>query len=93
VAKVLFEELKRVGVERVECDTSPANLVMVHIMGRLRFNVTGTCLSERWGAYIHFTRFLNSDNERTFLRQFCSGVKYQLRGSRGDDRRRKEDEP
>jgi hypothetical protein len=66
----------------------------MHIMGRLRFNVTGTCLSERWGANVHFTKFLNGDNERTFLQQFCSGVKYQLRGPRGaNDRRRKEDGP
>jgi hypothetical protein len=93
LARVVFEELKRVGVERVECDTSPANLVMMHTMGRLRFNVTGTCLSERWGACVHFTKFLNDGNERTFLQQFCSGVKYQLRRSGGDDRRRNEDVP
>jgi hypothetical protein len=79
VALVLLDELKRVGVERVECDTSPANVVMMHTMNRLRFNVTGTRLSERWGALVRFTKFLNGESERRFLTQFCAGVKYQLR--------------
>lgn len=80
-SRVLFPELERAGVERVECDTSPANLAMMHIMGRLRFNVTGTNLSERWGANVHFTKFLGAECEAIFLRQFCSGVMYQRRAS------------
>jgi hypothetical protein len=80
--RVLFKELERAGVERVECDTSPANLAMAHVLGRLRFNATGTNLSERWGALIRFTKFLNPERERTFLDQLCSGVKYQLRQQR-----------
>ena len=84
--RFLFGVLARAGVERVECDTSPANLTMVHVMTRLRFNVTGTHLSERWGAHVRFTKFLNGDCEDTFLNQFCSGVKYQIRGrERSDD--------
>ena len=76
---VLFEELARAGVERIECHTSPANLAMMHIMSRLRFNTTGTELSERWGALVRFTKFLDARSEQTFLRQFCAGIKYQLR--------------
>jgi hypothetical protein len=52
---------------------------MMHIATRLKFNQTGTLLSERWGAMVHFTKFLSEEKEEVFLRQFCSGVKYQLR--------------
>ena len=76
---VLFPTLQRAGVERVEFDTSPSNMAMMHIATRLRFNNTGTILSERWGAMIHFTKFLATDKEDVFLRQFCAGVKYQTR--------------
>jgi len=76
---VLFPVLQRAGVERVEFDTSPSNMAMMHIAARLRFNNTGTVLSERWGAMIHFTKFLATDKEDVFLRQFCAGVKYQVR--------------
>ena len=76
---VMFPVLQGAGVERVEFDTSPANLAMMHIAARLRFNNTGTILSERFGAMVHFTKFLNGEKEDVFLQQFCSGVKYQLR--------------
>ena len=75
----MFEILKRVGVERVEADTSPANFAVIHTLARLRFNVTGTLLSERFGTCVHLTKFLDPPSEHTFLRQFCSGVMYQLR--------------
>ena len=75
----MFPVLRDAGVERVEFDTSPANLAMMHIAARLRFNTTGTILSERWGAMVHFTKFLSGDKEDVFLQQFCAGVKYQLR--------------
>lgn len=76
---VLFPRLQRAGVERVEFNTSPSNLAMMHIAARLRFNNTGTILSERWGAMIHFTKFLAADKEEVFLSQFCTGIRYQLR--------------
>ena len=78
-SELLFPTLQRAGVERIELDTSPANLAMMHIATRLKFNQTGTLLSERWGAMVHFTKFLSEEKEDVFLRQFCSGVKYQLR--------------
>jgi hypothetical protein len=78
-SKVLFPELQRFGVERVEFDTSPSNMAMLHVATRLRFNNTGTILSERWGAMVHFTKFLCTEKEDVFLRQFCAGVKYQAR--------------
>lgn len=77
---VLFEVLKAAGVERVEADTSPSNLAVITILTRLSFNVTGTVLTDRWGAHVQLTRFLADDREEVFLRQFCAGVRYQLQG-------------
>lgn len=85
---VLFRVLTDAGVERVELDVSPANLAMVHLVTRLAFNVTGTTLTERWGAHTRFTKYLNTGCERVFMNQFCSGVKYQL-GSRDERATRK----
>jgi GNAT superfamily N-acetyltransferase len=80
----LFEVLKDAGVERIETDTSPSNLAVMHIMNRFRFNVTGTILSERWGALVRFTKFLDEESEGVFLRQFCTGIRYQARGDRSN---------
>lgn len=79
----MFALLAAAGVERVEADTSPSNMATMHLLTRMRFNVTGTVLSERWGALVHFTRYLDEPAERTFLGQFCAGVKYQSREREG----------
>lgn len=79
----VFTRLAQAGVERVEAHTSPANMATMHLLTRLRFNVTGTVLTERWGAQVHFTKFLDPPSEATFLHQFCAGVKYQLGGRGG----------
>ncbi len=75
----LFRVLEVAGVERVEAETSPSNLAFVHLMNKFAFNVTGTALSERWGALVRFTKFLDSESEDIFLRQYCTGVGYQRR--------------
>lgn len=81
---MLFDVLRSAGIERVQADTNPSNLATIHILNRLRFNVTGTSVTDRWGAQVHLTRFLDEDCEDVFLRQFCGGVKYQLQArSRG----------
>jgi RimJ/RimL family protein N-acetyltransferase len=76
----MFEILKAAGLERVEADTAPSNLAVMRILTRLSFNVTGTVLTDRWGAHVHLTRYLANDREEIFLRQFCSGVRWQLQG-------------
>jgi N-acetylglutamate synthase-like GNAT family acetyltransferase len=85
---LIFARLAAAGVERIHVETSPSNLRMMQLLTHLRFNVTGTMLTERWGALVHFTKFLDTDSEDVFLRQFCSGVKYQLKereaGTRSD---------
>lgn len=75
----LFTALAAVGVARVEADTSPSNLRAVHLLTSLAFNISGSVLSDRWGAQVRFTRFLDSQAEGVFLHQFCTGVPYQLR--------------
>ncbi len=75
----MFDVLREAGLERVEADTSPSNMATLHLLTRLRFNPTGSLLSDRWGAMVHFTRFLGEQSEDVFLRQFCTGVGYQLR--------------
>jgi hypothetical protein len=78
----LFDILKKAGVERVEAETSPSNLAVIHSMTRMRFNVTGTISSERWGVLVRLTKFLDAECEDVFLRQFCAGIRYQQREER-----------
>ena len=78
----LFERLRAAGVERVEAEVSPSNFASLQHLLRLRFNVTGTVLSERWGAMVRLTRFLDEDATEVFLDQFCDGVRYQGRDRR-----------
>ena len=60
---VLFSVLQTAGIERVETDTSPSNIAMLHLLSRLRFNPSGTVLTDRWGALMKFTLFLDKDAE------------------------------
>jgi ribosomal protein S18 acetylase RimI-like enzyme len=89
----LFEILRGVGMERVEAETSPANLAFVHLMTKFAFNVTGTTLTERWGALVRFTKFLDARSEEVFLHQYCTGIKYQLRGGTSRSRLRERRTP
>ena len=75
----LFGRLAAVGVRRFEAETSPANLASVLNLTRLRFNITGTILSERWGALLRFTKFVDEEAEDVFLDKFCAGVRYSRR--------------
>ncbi len=75
----MFALLKAAGVERIEAETSPTNLAVIHLLSRMRFNPSGTVLTDRWGALLKLTRYLNPSAERVFIDQFCSGVHYQSR--------------
>lgn len=72
-----FSTLKQAGIERVEAETSPSNMMMIYMLTRQRFNASGTILSERWGVLNRFTKFLDDCGEDVFLRQFCAGRRYQ----------------
>ena len=82
----MFMVLRAAGVERVEAETSPSNLAVIQVLSRMRFNPSGTVLSDRWGALLKFTRFLDEEAERVFLDQFCSGVRYQVKHQPGSRR-------
>jgi ribosomal protein S18 acetylase RimI-like enzyme len=77
----LFDRLAEAGVRRFEAETSPSNLASVLNLTRLRFNLTGTVLTERWGALLRFTKFVDSNAEGVFLDKFCAGIRYQKRRS------------
>jgi hypothetical protein len=79
----LFAVLKAAGVERVDAHTSPTNMALLHLLLRLRFNPSGTVLSDRWGALLQFTRFLDEQAERVFIDQFCMGIHYQFKSHPG----------
>ena len=78
----LFGRLAAAGVRRFEAETSPANLATVLVLTRMRFNITGTILSERWGALLRLTKFLDEGAEDVFLDKFCAGIRYQRRERR-----------
>jgi hypothetical protein len=68
-----YAPLREAGVERIEGECSPANAPMMRMLVGQGFLVTSTANSERWGATVRFTKFLNEEAETVFLRQF-SGV-------------------
>lgn len=74
VRECLFEPLARRGVERVVADTNPANVAMTRLFGELGFFVTGNQLTDRWGALIRYTKFLDPACEQQFHRRFGGGA-------------------
>lgn len=79
----MFAYLKAAGVERIEAETSPTNMAVIHLLSRMRFNPSGTVLTDRWGALLKLTRHLDEGAERVFINQFCSGVHYQTKNRAG----------
>lgn len=69
----LIQCLTQRGVARVEVHIAPSNLAHVHVANKLGFAVSGTLLSERWGALTHFTKYLGESNQLIFEKQFCAG--------------------
>ncbi|MEW6055688.1 MAG: GNAT family N-acetyltransferase [Bdellovibrionota bacterium] len=77
----LVEVLKAYPVERVEADVSPNNHPQVHLLNRVGFNLSGTLLTERWGALSRFTKYMKPANQAVFLNQFCVGDYKKMDGS------------
>ncbi len=80
--EVLLPQLTRLGVKRVQAETSPENFAIITILTRLGFNITGTMNSERWASTLYFTKFLAPRNKSVFLKQFCFGNTPQSKESR-----------
>lgn len=68
--------LKSHHVDRVHIEVSMGNLRHIHILNKLKFNVVGTLLSERWGGLLIFIKHLSPNPKRVFLKQFCQGVDF-----------------
>jgi hypothetical protein len=78
--------LRAAGVERLEAECAPSNAVSVSKLNKLGFVVTATSNTERFGALVRFTKFLQEDAEATFLRQFCA-VSMQTMKAAPEERR------
>lgn len=70
--------LKKHKVVRACGDVSPSNLAHIHILNKLQFNIVGLHMTERWGSLLQFVKYLDRENEKIFLSQFCYGVTPQL---------------
>jgi Acetyltransferase (GNAT) family len=66
-----YEPLRGAGVERIEADASPSNQSVIRLHLSQGSIVTATGSSERWGAFVRFTKFLNEEPQEVFNRQFC----------------------
>jgi len=64
--------LKGIGVQRMEAETSPANVPMNRLFQSAGWMVTAMVNSERWGTALRYTRFLEPQAEEAFRRQYVS---------------------
>ena len=74
VRECLFEPLAACGVERIVADTWPTNIAMTRGFTELHFHVTGHQLSERWGALVRYTKFLDPAREAAFEKRFAGAL-------------------
>ena len=57
---------------RIESEISPANQVQTYNMSRRGYLLTGTVLSDRWGAMFRYTKFTKPTCEATFKNSFTA---------------------
>lgn len=58
-------------IGRIETEASPLNGWSVPTFTRLGFHITGTNLTDRWGAALRFTKFVDPQAKQIFRNQFC----------------------
>jgi len=75
---LLLAQLDAHGVECVTAEVSPANLTVLNVLNKRKFNITGINNSDRFGSLVVLTRFLHGGSEEGFLNRFCVGVYPQL---------------
>jgi hypothetical protein len=68
----LYEPLRAVGVERIEIETSPANVAMTRGLLGQGFLATASLSSERWGLLLRYSKFLLADAQDAFTRQYTA---------------------
>jgi len=89
VHKYLLEVLNNYNIHRVEADVSSSHIGNIHVYTKLKFILTSTILSDRWGATVRFTKYLSDKHELTFFNQFCDGVRPQLRADKTESKERR----
>jgi Acetyltransferase (GNAT) family len=72
IAHRLCGVLAGAGVVRFECDAAPSNTRTIGAALSFGFVVTGTSLSERWGALTRLTRYLDAGAEEAYLDRYCA---------------------
>lgn len=70
--EALSRRLRDCGVQRIEFDTTPANVAINRVMMGLGAIVTGTLNTERWGALLRQTIHLEPEAAEVFERQFMA---------------------
>lgn len=75
--------LARAGVARFELETAPSNTRALSAALAIGFVVTGTSLSERWGALSRMTRYLDVEAEEAYLDRFCASGRVHRDGRKG----------
>lgn len=67
----LIGPLRNAGVERLVGETAPTNAIMIRWFTELGFQPTGQRLTERWGPFVQFTKYLREESGRAFMRRFA----------------------
>jgi hypothetical protein len=81
----LLEPLRAHHIERVVADVSPANIAMARGLCEMQFHITGHTLSERWGAMVRYTHFLDARCQKAFMKMFAGTAPPRSRGTRKED--------
>jgi RimJ/RimL family protein N-acetyltransferase len=68
------EVLATVGVQRIEGDVVPANVAQMIAHTKIGCVVTGTLNTDRWGALVRITKYIESNSDDVFRKQFCCGT-------------------
>lgn len=71
----LKEVLRDYGVQRIDGHIAPTNLPHIHAITKIGGYATGTEMSERWGAMLHFVVFVDDQTRETFDAHFCEIVR------------------
>lgn len=72
---------REAGVNRIETDTSPANVPVHGMMVAAGFIITATTQSDRWGVLLRYTRFLNPEAGERFRTQYIDVPTFKRRPS------------
>ena len=70
---VLIDYISSMGFQQIEIDVSPSNHPQIQVMNRTGFVITGQFNSEKWGSLLRFTKYIDTQRQKTFLRIFTQG--------------------